>query len=64
MPKRKVKKFDPLKAQKSAARRAHFKNGGTLAGWRGISMCLDESTSKARKNKRACRDWNKRDVDP
>ena len=55
----KKKKFDPIKVQKDAARKAHFANGGTLYGGRGIAMGLDESTSKARKSKRACRDWKK-----
>ena len=57
MKKKAKKKYDPIRAQKAAARKAHFANGGTLYGWRGIAMCLDESTSKKRKNKRACRDW-------
>ena len=52
---RKKKKYDPLKAQASARRKAHFAAGGTPAMWRGRSACLDESTSKARKNKAACR---------
>ncbi len=52
---RKKKKFDPVQAQKAAARRAHFAAGGTLAMWRGRSSRLDESKSKARQNKKACR---------
>jgi hypothetical protein len=51
----KKKKFCPMKAEKAAKRKAHFASGGTTAMWRGRSACLDESTSKARKNKRACR---------
>jgi hypothetical protein len=57
--KKKTAKFDPIRVQKTAARKAHFENGGTISGWRGIAMCLDESTSKARKNKRSCRDWKR-----
>ncbi len=52
---RKKKKYDPIKAQAAARRKAHFAKGGTLAMWRGRAACLDESTSKARKNKAACR---------
>ena len=40
----------------AAARRlAHFAAGGTTATWRGRAACLDESTSKARVSKQACR---------
>jgi len=53
--KKQNKKYDPIKAHKSAARKAHFAAGGSVATWRGRSVCLDESTSKARKNKIACR---------
>jgi len=53
--KKRVKKYCPIKAAKSAARKAHFASGGSLATWRGRAACLDESTSKARKNKQACR---------
>jgi hypothetical protein len=53
--KKQSRKFDPIKAQKTAARKAHFALGGSLATWRGRAACLDESTSKARKNKKACR---------
>ena len=49
------KKFDRIKAEQGARRKAHFAAGGTTAMWRGRSACLDESTSKARKNKKACR---------
>ena len=52
---RKNKKFNPLKAQASARRKAHFAAGKSLAQWRGRPAILDESTSKARKNKKACR---------
>jgi len=49
------KKFDRIKAEQGSRRKAHFAAGGTTAMWRGRSACLDESTSKARKNKKACR---------
>ena len=52
---RKKKKYDSLKAQAAARRKAHFAAGGTPAMWRGRSATLDESSSKARKNKAACR---------
>jgi hypothetical protein len=58
---KKIKKFDALKAHKAAARKAHFAAGGTLAMWRGRAVTLDESTSKARKNKFACRGWKSND---
>jgi len=44
-----------LKAQAAARRKAHFEAGGTTAMWRGRAVTLDESKSKARKNKAACR---------
>ena len=50
-----INKFNRIKAEQGARRRAHFAAGGTPATWRGRSACLDESTSKARKNKKACR---------
>ena len=49
------KKYDPVKAHKAAARKAHYAAGGTPAMWRGRSTHLDESTNKHRKNKKACR---------
>ena len=49
------KKYNPLKMKAAARRKAHFASGGTTAMWRGRAATLDESTSKARKNKRACR---------
>jgi len=54
MAKRK-KKYNPLKAQASARRKAHFAAGGTTAMWRGRAATLDEGTSKARLNKIKCR---------
>ena len=60
----KKKKYNPLKLQAGARRRAHFKAGGTVAMWRGRAATLDENHSKARQNKLACRkkvqqqDWN------
>lgn len=52
---RKKKKYNPIKAQAASRRKAHFAAGGTTAMWRGRAVTLDESTSKARKNKVACR---------
>lgn len=49
--------LDSLKESQRAARRAHFAAGGTPKTWRGSSQKLDESSSKAKQNKRACRDW-------
>ena len=52
----KNKKFDPLKAQKHAARKAHFALCGDPAQWRPRAVCdLDASTNRARKNKLECR---------
>jgi len=48
-------KFDRIKAEQGARRRAHFAAGGTPATWRGRAARLDESSSKARKDKQACR---------
>lgn len=36
------------------ARAAHFAAGGTLAGWRGRSVTMDNDTPRAR-SKKACR---------
>ena len=52
---RKKKKYNPLKVLAASRRKAHFAAGGTLAMWRGRAATLDESSSKARKNKAACR---------
>jgi hypothetical protein len=46
-----------MQMHKAAKRKAHFSSGGTVAMWRGRAATLDEGSSKARKNKRACRDW-------
>ena len=54
MSKRK-KKYDPIKAQAAARRKAHFAAGGTTAMWRGRAATLDETRSKARVNKYKCR---------
>ena len=54
MSKRK-KKYDPLKAQMAARRKAHFAAGGTTAMWRGRAATLDEAGSKARVDKYKCR---------
>ena len=53
--KKQKKKYNPLKAQAAARRKAHFEAGGTTAMWRGRAATLDETHSKARKNKFACR---------
>jgi hypothetical protein len=53
--KQQKKKYDALKAQATARRKAHFKAGGTTAMWRGRSVRLDETYSKAHLNKYACR---------
>jgi len=49
------KKYNPMKAQATARRKAHFAAGGTPAMWRGRAATLDEVKSKARVNKYACR---------
>jgi len=49
------KKYDPLKMQAGARRKAHFEAGGTTAMWRGRAATLDETHSKARQNKQLCR---------
>ena len=54
-------KYNPIKAQAAARRKAHFAAGGTTAMWRGRAVTLDESSSKARKNKYACRGRVKRE---
>ena len=59
--KKKTKKWDGIKAQKAAQRKAHFEAGGTPAMWRGRPARLDESSSKARKNKLACRKYRRGD---
>lgn len=56
---KKKKQPSIMQMQKSAMRKAHFAAGGTTAMWRGRAVTLDESTSKARRNKRACREWDK-----
>ena len=55
MAKQKKKKYDSLKMQAAARRKAHFANGGTTATWRGRAATLDETYSKARINKYLCR---------
>lgn len=54
MSKKSKSKWDEEKAWKSAARRAHFANGGTLAMWRGRSSTF--SDRKKERSRRACRD--------
>ena len=55
MKKSRKNKYDRIKAGQGARRKAHFAAGGTPAMWRGRAATLDESSSKARKNKQACR---------
>ncbi len=55
MSRKRRKKYNPLKASAGARRKAHFAAGGTPAMWRGRAATLDESRSKARLNKYACR---------
>ncbi len=50
---KKKQKWNPLKAAKAAARKAHFANGGTLAQWRGSSRTFTDR--KKQKSKDACR---------
>ena len=47
--------LESLKQSQGAERKAHFANGGTPKTWRGDASTLDEAKSKARQNKRACR---------
>jgi len=56
----KRKKYDSLKMQAGCRRKAHFAAGGTTTTWRGRAVTLDETYSKARQNKLACR----KPVDP
>ena len=52
----KNRKFDPLKAQKAAARKAILDRTGDPAQWRPRAVRdLDASSSRARKNKKLCR---------
>lgn len=44
-----------LKSSLAAKRKAHFAGGGTQKTWRCATSRLDESRSKARTNKNACR---------
>ena len=55
MKKSRNKNLNRLKAEQGARRKAHFAAGGTPAMWRGRAAVLDESASKARKDKQACR---------
>ena len=50
-------KTECLKSSLAAKRKAHFSSGGTLKTWRGAATKLDETKSKAEKNKNACRNW-------
>ena len=51
-------KLDHLKMSKAAERKAHFAAGGTAKTWRPSPKLLDESHSKARQDKQACRKWS------
>jgi hypothetical protein len=51
----KRKKYNPLKMQAAARRKAHFAAGGTTTMWRGRAVTLDETHSKARQDKLVCR---------
>ena len=55
MAKKRKKNWCPLKAEKTARRKAHFAKGGTVAMWRGRAATLDQSTNPRRRNKNACR---------
>jgi hypothetical protein len=46
-----------FKQTKAAERKAHFAKGGSAKSWKRSSQILDEGSSKARKNKKSCRDW-------
>ena len=45
--------FDAAKAQKAAARKAHFAAGGTVAMWRGSARTFADR--KKANDRRACR---------
>ena len=49
---------EDFKLTKSAERKAHFDKGGSAKSWKRSSQILDEGSSKARKNKKACRQWD------
>ena len=53
MAKSRQNKYDPMKVQKGAARRAYFASGGTLAGWRGNARKFRDQRKERDKN--ACR---------
>ena len=42
MAKKDKKKFCSMQAEKAAKRKAHFKNGGTLAMWRGAAQTFQD----------------------
>ena len=54
MAKRKQKKWDPLKAHKSAARKAHFEAGGSVRMWRGGAKTFKDERKEALRKK--CRE--------
>ena len=51
MSKRKQKKWDPVKARKSAARKAHFEAGGTVRMWRGGAKTFKDERKEALRKK-------------
>jgi hypothetical protein len=53
MARKRKKGWNEATATKTAARKAHFANGGSLATWRGRPATFADR--KARANKRACR---------
>tara|TARA_B100000131_G_C17951265_1_gene546547 strand:- start:168 stop:344 length:177 start_codon:yes stop_codon:yes gene_type:complete len=53
MAKKKKKSWNQMKAEKSARRKAHFENGGTLAMWRGAARTFKDK--KKAMDRRACR---------
>jgi hypothetical protein len=53
--------MESLKQSQAARRKAHFANGGDSRTWTPIGKKLDDSRSKARRSKNACRSWNEKD---
>ena len=53
MAKKSKKKWDPLKREKGARRKAHFESGGTVAMWRGAARTFKDKKKALSRN--ACR---------
>ena len=53
--------MESLKRSQAARRKAHFENGGDPRSWMPTTKKLDETHSKARRSKNACRKWNEND---